>query len=256
MTKEFYEVCFTYKIDLPFKEARKLLIKSLNDVEWYIELKKKKKHALESVSEEKARLNEANAKGAKVTASKAQEALEGYEKQYAEATEKLAACNVSKGSACPENFWFALRIDPERQVQPAFPDCFNWPCADNEIRMLLTVHSFAKANIQTLVWSLIEEDGFTFLEINSDNNLAADLHLSTKRICNYLVDYAYNQTADKERATFVNGQGILASSSSADKVLASNEQDEGSAVVGCLVLLPIIIVAFFCLWGFIASITT
>lgn len=255
MTKEFYEVCFTYKIDLPFKEARKLLIKSLNDVEWYIKLKKKKKHALESISEEKARLDEANAKGAKVTASNAQKALGGYEKQYAEATEKLDACNVSKGSACPENFWFALRIDPERQVQPAFPDCFNLPCADNEIRMLLTVHSFAKAYVQALVWSFIEEDGVTFLEINSDNNLAADLHLSTKRICNYLVDYAYNQTTDKERATFANGQRMLASSP-ADKVLASSEQDEGSAVVGCLVLLPIIIVAFFCLWGFITSITT
>lgn len=80
MTKEFYEVCFTYKIDLPFKEARKLLIKSLNDVEWYIELKKKKKHALESISEEKARLDEANAKGAKVTASNAQKALGGLRK--------------------------------------------------------------------------------------------------------------------------------------------------------------------------------
>lgn len=255
MTKKFYEVCFTYKIDLPFKEARKLLIKSLNDVEWYIELKKKKKNALKRVSEEKARFNEANAKGAKVTASNAQKALKGYEKQYAEATEKLDACNISKGSACPENFWFALRIDPERQVQPAFPDCFNAPCADNEIRMLLTVHSFAKAYVQTLVWSLIEEDGFTFLEINSDKNLAADLHLSTERICNYLVDYAYNQTTDKERATFVNGQGILASSP-ADKALASNEQDEGSAVVGCLVLLLIIIVAIYLLWGFIAWITT
>ncbi len=211
MTKEFHEVCFTYKIELSFKEARKTLIKGLRDVEWYIDLKKKQEHTRKSISEEEAEINRANAKGAKVTASKAQKALEGYREQYAEATEKLEACSVSKGRACPENFWFALRIDPERQVQPAFPDCFNMPCADNEIRMLLTIRSHARADVQTLVWSLVEEDGSTFLEINSDNNLADSLHLSTKRICDYLVDYAYNQTANEKKAIRASGSNIYLS---------------------------------------------